>query len=1271
MTSFLRAMDVFVDLWNHTDYEFEKRHHRGIVAYMREHDIVDRGAVDVQRGSGRGRTGASQSQAEELDPVDEVERFLDEQAKRAEVGEGGGTAAAEDLSGEEVVMTARGRSAAHHHKGDSPGPAGKRPVGSGVEGVPQAHKRQRQSTLDEVYDPDGQAAFRDTFLQWCYDSGIPFAAFRRPSWYRHKKALAAMSRGVRPVYPSFKDIGDGGIDDQRGKVAAMLREVRASFESVGATILSDGRQPRDARPIVNFLAAAKRGALLYATVQRDGSVAETAWIVLRRWKAIFRSFPPKDVLGICTDSASNYTSAAKLLAKDPDPEIRRITWLPCATHVANLMLSDISTGVPWVTETIVRARALVRFIKSHGAAYHLFRVKSRRCTLVHLVGTRFASVFFMFVCLLARRNALESMLHDDEWDKIPWESPKRRQALWVRQVIRCADFWRNVQYAVSVMTPVHQLLRRLDRGGMIMSMMYSWSQELARQVAAVDVPDDMRRPCVEAVQIRTMHMLEPAHAAAHLLNPRRRSLRYYESARRTVADLEVVTECDSFFLAQTGDDAAGDAYLRVRQQMRSFHSRVGHMTDRVTRDAEAEAYVGDEETSRCASWWVEHGACFADLQEIAGRVMHMWTSASPAERNWAEHERIQTAKRNKLKFRKVAQLVEIATNLKLLGCSNRSGGYVLPWGHMSTLAEARPDEYTHTPTTADRDEEEEPEPEEWGARPQSAVAAHETSEQESDSEDWPPGVDKSAERLYYTYGAGPDGFQPHCTVIQESDDDSVPASGGGTGGPTGRAARGASGGATGGPSGGATHGKGGRTLGRAGAAVPAQPTAEREGECERAACTDDDDDELLVFHRARMASDRAPSATEGLRRSVRLQTLADSSTGARREVSDHLDDIAANEHMPSEHTPASAPPGDREQTDLRTSDFPRFGHGCSDTGLIGRGHRGERVGDDIEYCPTEASVSESTEELHARLHREEEQQLEVLQRQWAGRAAYVAEQQCARDLETGAAVPDPGGVEHHDPTAPHPFAAYPAQTEEHGDPTVPEHGDPAVSDVVLGFRAADTLQPDDVRTEEAAVRMEGDSDEHWDEGLGPGEEADDGADTAGRLSPSPSAGPGPLSHGPIGGDDMDLQGDDPEEVGGSMSLALVLWDPSPVAHDVPSEHVEGGGGADEEEEEGGIPPHLHDHASDARADMEEGGITPGPLDPDALQHALVEDPISRGVAGSLGVGVRSPPLYTPVTPRYSGSPASLERDPGCTQGSHHFTHTSIDRAPQHSDTSHG
>ncbi|GBG73308.1 hypothetical protein CBR_g13027 [Chara braunii] len=525
--------------------------------------------------------------------------------------------------------------------------------------------------------------------------------------------------------------------------------------------------------------------------------------------------------------------------------------------------------------------------------------------------------------------------------------------------------------------------------------------------------------------------------------------------------------------------------------MRSFHARIEHTTDRVTRDAEAEACIGDDETSRCASWWLEHGACFPDLQEIAGRVMHMWTSACPAERNWAEHERIHTAKRNKLRFRKVAQLVEIATNLKLLGFSERSGKYVLPWGHMATLAEAQQEEYTHplvdarmvSRSLSQRFGELELSQqclhtrsvysfvtssggvvgtqrvaEVFGARaeilhpppPAEPVQASKDPTDTDGGEDLPVGVDKSAERLYYTYGGGPDGFQPRCTVIRESDDDTIPATVTGLD----RGQRDASGGASG-----SVPGVAGRT--------PGWTTR----------TTTTDDEEPLVLLRARLARERASSAVEGLRQSLRLQARMKSPTGGRGEVSDHLDDITAEAHLARQCTPASTPGADVEQTELRTSGFHGHGHGLSGSGVRGATHGQARVGDDIEYRPMEGGRAESTEELHARMDREEQQRLEQLQREWEGRHAYMGEQQRIRDLETGAALLDAGGVEHHAPTVPHPFTADASTPDTRGpltsppgdvdsgsamggDSTASEYGDPGLSTVILGLDAAGTLQPD-------------------------------------------------------------------------------------------------------------------------------------------------------------------------------------------------------------------
>ncbi|GBG91994.1 hypothetical protein CBR_g54089 [Chara braunii] len=719
-------LSVLADIWNKTRYKFDLRHVEGILRYMEEMGIADARSLSgrgTQRRQPSGGFGADRDD-DMMDVVDEVEAFLDREARReadamrgtAEVGGEGGSSPPH-WKGEEVVMTARSTGGGSRDAGQRERANGKMHVDEVDDDIAEeGRKKPRQTTMDEVYDGDAQQRTRSTFLEWVYDVGIRFRAFRRSSWRRHRKAVAELPRGVRMVCPSHKEIGGRGVIEKRDEVATRLAHVRASFEVIGATIVTDGRRSTDLRPIINFLAAGKHVALLYATVCRDAFVPETGEIVLRRWKAIFRSFPPNHLLAICTDSASNYTSAAELLAKGADPELHRITWLPCATHICNLMLSDIGTRVDCISSAILRGRALVRFIKMHGAALHLFRSKSKRKSLVQPVETRFTLVFMMLLCLKERRDALESMLHDEAWDNIPWKSRLVDEAVWVRQTIRDGLFWRDVEYGILVMTLIHQLLRRLDRRGMVMSLAYSWIRrvvdELRRLQDGDRIPSEILDDYIKQVLARRQHMLEPAHAARHLLNPRRRHLRYYDERVRTAEDLEVVQECDNFFLAQTGGDRAGARYLRTREEMRQFHARMGPMlTDPATRDAEAQACRGDDETPRCAAWWQEHGGAYPDLQEIATRMLNMWTSASPAERNWAEHERVCTARRNRLEFTKVAQLVEIATNLKLLECSESSTGYVLPWGYLDAQDKV--------------EGEDEPEPLVWGARPRASVTEEE------------------------------------------------------------------------------------------------------------------------------------------------------------------------------------------------------------------------------------------------------------------------------------------------------------------------------------------------------------------------------------------------------------------------------------------------------------------------------------------------------------------------------------------------------------------
>ncbi|GBG59125.1 hypothetical protein CBR_g32142 [Chara braunii] len=312
-------------------------------------------------------------------------------------------------------------------------------------------------------------------------------------------------------------------------------------------------------------------------------------------------------------------------------------------------------------DTIIRARAVVRFIREHGAALSLYRRFSaahpssasaaaggsssappssqrRGRELVYPVQTRFATHYLMLERLLDRRRALEALMMSDDWLRTAWRRSIFLQARWVCHQVRYAPFWEHVKDIVALMTPVMQLLRRLDRGRRVMTRMWSWGFVMVNRVARASLNrmlNDELHIVVQACQGRVAHMLEPAHWMAHLLNPRQRSITFFGAARRTDHERILADESLRYLRQQTGGDE--DLYQTLRTQLAEFHSREGDWTyGGAEGDRDAAACKGEKETS-------------------------------------------QVKRRNQLGFIKLTRLVEISTNLRLSRCQRRGSGYVLPW----------------------------------------------------------------------------------------------------------------------------------------------------------------------------------------------------------------------------------------------------------------------------------------------------------------------------------------------------------------------------------------------------------------------------------------------------------------------------------------------------------------------------------------------------------------------------------------------------------------
>ncbi|GBG64262.1 hypothetical protein CBR_g41183 [Chara braunii] len=425
-----------------------------------------------------------------------------------------------------------------------------------------AKKRMRRNTITESFTSKWQMEFKKKWLRFVYSQRLAFNVFRSEPWLDVVRHFRDLSGPMKVLWPSENEIADiETIVHTADDVGADLAEVRAPFYVTGATIMSDGRKSRDARPIVNFLAGGSRGVMLIRTMNREGE-RDRAPDVLARWIKVFDDFSPKWVNAICTDSASPYVVAANMLqGPQQRPEHRRIAWLLCAVHVCNKMLSDIGCSGPWSKDISVRGRAVVRFIKEYDAALHIFRGESGQMGLIYPYETRFASVFAMVERLLAVRSALVRTVDGDTWGMVPWDHFIRHLARWVRWQVRHGSWWDSMGILLRIMEPVYNLLCRLDHGGLHLSRVVEWTQDLACQVAeeVCALPTDLAHYIVQRVQARCAHMLETAHAAAHLLCPSQRDLWYFEGVVSDY-DASLVREVETYILSQTGFSVASRDY---------------------------------------------------------------------------------------------------------------------------------------------------------------------------------------------------------------------------------------------------------------------------------------------------------------------------------------------------------------------------------------------------------------------------------------------------------------------------------------------------------------------------------------------------------------------------------------------------------------------------------------------------------------------------------------------------------------------------------------
>eukprot|EP01018_Ginkgo_biloba_P006698 Gb_18188 [translate_table: standard] len=202
---------------------------------------------------------------------------------------------------------------------------------------------------------------------------------------------------------------------RKNLVEQSIEPIRASWQTTGVSIVSDGWIDARNRPLINVIAVCPKGSMFLNAVDCNGELKDATFIASIRIDTI-ESIGPLNVVQVITDNA-RVCKAAGLLV---EARYENIFWTPCAVHSLNLILKKIGK-IEWIKKISNEAKEIQMFITNHHGPSHISTI----CI--------FGVVEGWLRRLLEVKSSLCNMVISDVWDI--WRLSNTDRAQEVKRIV--------------------------------------------------------------------------------------------------------------------------------------------------------------------------------------------------------------------------------------------------------------------------------------------------------------------------------------------------------------------------------------------------------------------------------------------------------------------------------------------------------------------------------------------------------------------------------------------------------------------------------------------------------------------------------------------------------------------------------------------------------------------------------------------------------------------------------------------------------------------
>ncbi|GAV76915.1 DUF659 domain-containing protein, partial [Cephalotus follicularis] len=211
------------------------------------------------------------------------------------------------------------------------------------------------------------------------------------------------------------------LQRERANIERLLQLIKGTRSEKGIIVVCDGWSDAQRRPLINFMAASKGGAIFLKAVNTQKEYKDQFYVVSLITDTI-AEVGPQNVVQVITDNAPIFKSAGAIV----EMQYPFIFWMPCVVHTLNLALKNICAAkntekneityeeCSWITVVTDDVVFIRNFIMNHSMRLAIFN-EFVHLKLLAVADTRFASVIVMLKRFKLIKRGLQTMVISDQW----------------------------------------------------------------------------------------------------------------------------------------------------------------------------------------------------------------------------------------------------------------------------------------------------------------------------------------------------------------------------------------------------------------------------------------------------------------------------------------------------------------------------------------------------------------------------------------------------------------------------------------------------------------------------------------------------------------------------------------------------------------------------------------------------------------------------------------------------------------------------------------